>query len=324
MLLAAMAACGGTTTESEQQGRALTTIKVGIMTIPDCATVPVAQQRKYFEAEGLRVETVTVQGGGIALPMLKSGALHFSIMNHVAAIQDEAREPGTIKLVTDAYQAAPGAFVLMVPKDSPIDTVGDLRGKHVSVLTLNSVGTLTLDAALKVHGLTNKDVQVSEMKVTDMINALESKRIDAAWMTEPFITAFAIRGGRKIADMMQGQTADLPIAGWATSGDFAKNNPGTVRAFQRAMLRAQNDVADDRQLVTDILPTYTKIDKQAAANIVLGTFPVGLARSRLQRVVDLMVEYGYIQNGAVNVDNLLISEPAASLSPLDQTQQEPR
>ncbi|MGV9383600.1 ABC transporter substrate-binding protein [Nonomuraea sp. NPDC003707] len=297
----------------------MTTINVGIMTIPDCAPLFVAEQKGYFAAEGLRVQKEIVQGGGIALPKLKSGALDFSIMNHVAAIQDEAREPGTIKLVSDAYQAIKGAFVLMVPQKSPIQSVGDLRGKHVSVLTLNSVGTLTVEAALKIYGLTKKDVSVSEMPVTDMISALEYGRIDAAWMTEPFITAYAMQGGRKLADMMEGQTENLPIAGWATSGKFAKSNPATVRAFQRAMLRAQRDVANDRQLVTNLLPTYTKIDKKAATTIVIGTFPLGLAKSRIQRVIDLMAEYGYIKEGTVDAGNLLIPEPPLPATPAAST-----
>ncbi len=309
--------CSGPT-PSPQGASGLTTIKVGIMPIPDCATIVVAQQRGYFTAEGLAVETEIVQGGGIAMPKLQSGALDFSIMNYVAAIQKEAAAPGVVKLVSDAYQAAPGAFMLMVPKTSPIKSVGDLKGKRISALTLNSVGTLTLESKLRVEGLKKTDVIISERAVTDMINALEDKRIDAAWMTEPFINAYAKQGGLKIADMMEGETDKLPIAGWATSGTFAKNNPGVVVGFQRAMLRAQIDVAKNPALAPSILPTYTKIDAETATTIALGTFPIGLAPSRIERVVDLMVEYGYIKQGAVTTGGLLIPEPplpAASTLP---------
>ncbi|WP_246645405.1 ABC transporter substrate-binding protein [Nonomuraea ceibae] len=294
----------------------MTTIKVGIMPIPDCATVPAAEKEGYFAAEGLRVERVIVQGGGIAMPKLQSGELQFAIMNYVAAIQKEAVAPGTIKLVTDAYQAAPNAFVLMVPGDSPIRSVSELRGKRISVLTLNSVGTLTLEAALKVAGLTKDDVHISEMKVTDMGVAMDRGQIDAAWMTEPFITGYGLSGGRKLADMMDGQTEDLPIAGWATSDEFARANPGTVAAFQRAMLRAQADVASDRQLVTNLLPTYTKIDKNAASSITIGVFPLDLAPSRIQRVADLMREYDYISK-KVDVTKLLVPPPPSSTPPSD-------
>uniref|UniRef100_UPI003F497201 ABC transporter substrate-binding protein n=1 Tax=Nonomuraea sp. CA-252377 TaxID=3240003 RepID=UPI003F497201 len=310
-----LGACGAPTPPSAGAGAPPTAITVGIMPIPDCATIAAAQQKGYFTAEGLRVTTVQVQGGGIALPKLESGELQFAIMNYVAAIQKHSREPGVIKLVTDAYQAAPNAFVLMVPGNSPLKTVSDLRGKRIAVLTLNSVGTLTLEAALKVAGLTKHDVHLSEQPVTEMMNLLERGQIDAAWMTEPFISAYyAQHGGRKLADMMTGQTADLPIAGWATSATFAKNHPSTVLAFQRAMQRAQADVAADRGLIARLLPTYTKIDTDAAASITIGIFPLDLAPSRIQKVADLMLEYDYLAD-ALDVRPILMPPPPIPTTP---------
>ncbi|MFD2357264.1 ABC transporter substrate-binding protein [Nonomuraea ferruginea] len=85
----------------------LRTIKVGIMPIPDCATVPIADMKGYFKAEGLKVKIETVQGGGVALPKLKSGQLDFAIMNYTAAVLSEANQPGTLRIVADAYQSAP-------------------------------------------------------------------------------------------------------------------------------------------------------------------------------------------------------------------------
>ncbi|WP_345694486.1 ABC transporter substrate-binding protein [Nonomuraea thailandensis] len=312
-LIGIVGACAAPTPPGS--GAPLTAITVGIMPIPDCTTIAAAQARGYFTAEGLRVTTVQVQGGGIALPKLESGELQFAIMNYVAAIQKESREPGVIKLVTDAYQAAPNAFVLMVPGNSPLKTVSDLRGKRIAVLTLNSVGTLTVQAALKVAGLTQRDVRLSEQPVTEMSTLLQRGHIDAAWMTEPFISAYyAQHGGRKLADMMTGQTADLPIAGWATSAAFARNHPGTVLAFQRAMQRAQADVAADRGLIARLLPTYTKIDADAAANITIGIFPLDLAPTRIQKVADLMLEYDYITD-ALDIRPLLLPPPPAPTTP---------
>lgn len=319
-LLVVVLGCASTTTPAARSGRPVTTIKVGIMPIPDCATVPVAELKKYFEAEGLHVERVLVQGGGVALPKLKSGELQFAIMNYVAAIQNEVKKPGTIKIVTDAYQGAKNGFVVMVPKESPIQSVSDLRGKRIAVVTLRSVGTLTLEAALRVAGLTKDDVHISELPLPQMINRLETGLIDAAWMTEPFITSYAtLRGGRMVADMMQGQTEDLAIAGWATSSAFAKDHPATVRAFQRAMLLAQTDVAQDRQLVTSILPTYTEIDEKTAATISIGTFPVDLAPSRIQKVADLMEEYDYIPSRLDVINAKLLAPLPAITTPSAST-----
>ncbi|MFG1949275.1 ABC transporter substrate-binding protein [Nonomuraea sp. NPDC048826] len=312
-LIVVATGCGAQPSATPPSGRPLQNVKVGIMPIPDCVTVPLANMRGYFEAEGLHVEIETVQGGGVALPKLKSGALHFSIMNYTAAVLAEDRQPGTLRIVADAYQSAPNTFKLMVGKNSPIKGLGDLRGKHIAVATLRSVGTLTTEAALKIAGLTAEDVRFSEMPLPDMIPALQAGKIDVAWMTEPFITAYQKTGGETLYDVMQGQTENWPIAGWATTADYASTHPRQVAAFQRAILKAQAD-AQDRQVITDTLPTYTKISPETAATITLGTFPMNLHPDRIQRVADVMLEHQYIAS-ELDVSRFLIPPPAVHHSP---------
>ncbi len=293
-----------------------TKIKVGYMPIPDCAPLFVAIQRDYFKDEGLEVETVPVQGGGVAQPMLESGALDFAIMNYTAAILAEQSKPGVMRVVSDAYQSAPHTFKLMVRADSPIHKLQDIRRKTVAVATLKSVGTLTLQAALEVAGLTMRDVQVKEMELPHMILALQRRTIDVAWMTEPFITIWASQhGGRELYELMQGRVEDWPIAGWATGGEYAERFPDRVAAFQRAMNRAQIDVETEPRLVHDLLPTYTKIPKDLAQTIKVGVFPRTLEPARIQKVADLMQEYGDTK-GRVDVQRILMPLPGtAPMSP---------
>ncbi|MGN9847511.1 hypothetical protein ACTMTI_56570 [Nonomuraea sp. H19] len=115
-------------------------------------------------------------------------------------------------------------------------------------------------------------------------------------------------------DVMQGQTESLPIAGWATSTDYAKSNPAQVAGFQRALMRAQLDVANNEQLVRTMLPTYTKIDARTAATITLGVFPTNLHPNRIQRVADLMREYGEV-SAHIDARRFLLPLPATTHTP---------
>ncbi|WP_171074400.1 ABC transporter substrate-binding protein [Nonomuraea basaltis] len=320
LLFAVLCGCGSPATNAgTAKGlgptKALTTVTVGIMPIPDCATILLAQARHYFEAEGLKVETVTVQGGGTALPQLENGSLQFSIMNYPAAVMYEQAKPEKMKIVAPAYQAKPGTFALMVPKNSPIRSLTDLRGRHFGVATFKSISTVTTKAALKLAGLTERDVTMSETPLPDMIVALENGHRDVAWMTEPYITLYGQKaGGRVLYDVMQGQTEGLPIAGWATPTDYAKNNPEQVAGFPRAVMKAQFDVAMNEQLVRSTLPDYTKIDAETAATITLGDFPTNLHPNRIQQVADLMLEYGEI-GAPIDVRAFLLPLPALTHTP---------
>ncbi|WP_084961393.1 ABC transporter substrate-binding protein [Thermoactinospora rubra] len=294
-----LAACGGgddtgTSATSGSGKLEKTTIKVGALPIPDPAALYVANKKGFFKEEGLTVEPVTIQGGAAALPQIKSGALDISHTNYVSTFL-AASKGEKIKIVGDVYQAAPNTFNLMVPKDSPLQSVADLKGKTILVNTLKNIGTLSVEATLKVAGLTAADVKFVEKPFPEMGNALLAGQGDAAWMTEPGITAAQSKlGFRKLADTMSGETENMPIAAWMATEEWVKNNPNTLAAFQRAIAKAQAIVAKDRKEVEAVLPTYTQIDAKTASVITLGSFPTSLNESRLQRVADLMLAYKYI------------------------------
>ncbi|MEV0617897.1 ABC transporter substrate-binding protein [Nonomuraea sp. NPDC050404] len=273
-----------------------TTIKVGALPIPDPVSLYIANTKGFFKEEGLTVEPVTITGGAAALPQIESGALDISQTNYVSTFQAVGNGK-KIKLVADMYQAGPNTFNIMVPKDSRIQTVADLKGKKIFVNNLNNVATLAVTTQLKVAGLTAKDVNFLEKPFPEMGNAVVGGQADAMWITEPFITANQSQHGfRKLADTMTGQTADLPIAGWMATEEWASKYPKTLAAFQRAIAKAQELASSDRKEIEALLPKYTKIDAKTASVITLGVYPSELSANRLQKVADLMVEYEYLKS----------------------------
>ncbi|MFG1755721.1 ABC transporter substrate-binding protein [Streptosporangium sandarakinum] len=280
-------------------------IVVGGMPIPDAAPLYIAQKRGFFEAEGLTVDIQPIQGASYAIPRLLGGGMDIAILNYITAIQHHS-QGAKLRLIADSYQAGPGTFLLMAAKDSPIKSPADLRGKKIAVATFRSIGTLTTEVSLRIHGLTAKDVTLVEIPLPNMPAALEAGTVDACWMAEPFIHDVGIKGAHEIGDVMSGPTDRFPIAGWGVSEQFAAKNPKTVAAFQRALAKAQRLAAADRGIVTDILPSYTKIDPETAKLITLGTFPTTIKRERLQRVADIMRDYGYL-SAPVDVSGMLLS-----------------
>ncbi|WP_440071204.1 ABC transporter substrate-binding protein [Streptosporangium sp. OZ121] len=295
----ALSACGSSdtptdTTAANAGGLEKNSIKMGALPIPDSAALYIADKRGFFKEEGLTVTIEPVPGGAQAQQGLLGGTLDATQTNYVSTFLAVSKG-NKMKIISDLYQAAPNSFNLMVPKDSGIKTPADLKGKKIAVNSLGNIGTLAVTTVLKTHGLTEKDVEFVEFGFPDMGAQLKNKVVDAAWMTEPALTAAQkLLGAQKLADTMVDSTADFPIAGVVVTEKFANENPKTVAAFQRAVARAQQIAATDRKAVEEILPTYTKIDAATAAVITLGSFPTSLDETRLQRVADLMLEQGYL------------------------------
>ncbi|GAA2598406.1 ABC transporter substrate-binding protein [Actinomadura fulvescens] len=297
----ALTSCGGDGDDSKgsgPHGLERPDLTVGVLPIADSAAVMLARSKGFFRAEGLNVKVEIIQGGATATPKLLSGLLDATLTNYVSLFI--ARERGNdLQIVADAAASRPGLFTIMVTKDSPVRAPADLKGKVVAVNTLKNIGELASLATLKNAGVEAKDVRFVEYPLPNMAPALEKRAVEAAWMTEPFITGGKNKLGlRSIADTMTGPMADFPIAGWVVTRRFADKNPKTVAAFRRAVVKAQALLAADRAELEAVLPTYTSIDAATAKAVTVPTFPTKLDPARIQRVPDVMRQYGYLTGKA--------------------------
>lgn len=289
-------------------------ITLGVLPILDVASVHVAIKKKYFEAEGLEVELKKIQGGAQAIPGLINKELDFTFGNWVsffaAQSKDAAKQVEGIKLIADGYQAKPDMFLILAAGDSGIKSPQDLAGKTIAINTFKNIAELTAKATLEAANVDPKSVTFKEMPFPDMQAAIQNKTVDAAFMVEPFITRAQRAAGQvKVLDAAAGPTDNIPIAGYATSGQFAKENPKTVAAFQRAIAKGQADAAD-RPTVEPLLVEYAQVDKETAALVHFGAFPTTLDATRLQRVTELMQRYGLLDK-AMDVKPMMI-QPSGS------------
>lgn len=83
---------------------------------------------------------------------------------------------------------APAAEALIVPKDSPLKSVAELKGKRVAVAKGSNANFL-LVRLLENAGLKYSDVEVVYLAPADARAAFESGRIDAWSIWDPFLAA---------------------------------------------------------------------------------------------------------------------------------------
>lgn len=83
---------------------------------------------------------------------------------------------------------APGAEALIVPKDSPIKSVAELKGKRVAVAKGSNANFL-LVKLLENAGLKYSDVEVTYLAPADARAAFESGHVDAWSIWDPFLAA---------------------------------------------------------------------------------------------------------------------------------------
>ena len=115
-------------------------------------------------------------------------------------------------------------------------------------------------------------------------------------------------GAATVADLDDGATAEFPIVGYAMTRSWARAHPKTLSAFLTA-LRAGQEIADTSRVAVETafetLPVgQGHIDNMTAAVMALNSYPLGIDVTRLQRVADVMFEFGLLSR-PFNVQTML-------------------
>ncbi|MDI3407039.1 ABC transporter substrate-binding protein [Streptomyces cavernicola] len=266
-----------------------TTVTVAALPLVDVAPLHIALQRKLFEKEGLTVRIKPVQQSVQALPALANGQLDIIAgANYVTFLQ--AREKGTLepRILAEGATLSPGMMDVVVPKDSPVKSAADLKGRSVAVNILNNIQSLTFDAVLAEDEA--GPVKYRQIPFPQMGVALEEKQVDAAHVVEPFLTDVKKKiGARVVAEGGASPVEGLPISGYVSTDTFAEKNPRTAAAFRRAVRTAQALAERDRAAVDAVLPGYARISPERARALTLPGFPDGSDPRRMRKLIDLMV-----------------------------------
>ncbi len=308
LLTAALAVgCGGGGSKaSSGNGLEKKTITVAALPLMDSAGLYIAQQRKFFQAEGLTVKIQPVAQSILALPALKNGQVDvISGGNYVTFLQ--AYDKGTLKLriLADAAAQAPRFMAALVAKNSPIKSPKDLEGKTIAVNIPNNIQSLTFNEVLKANDVDPSKVHYVQIPFPQMGAALQQHKVDVVHTGEPFGTAIQRKlGARMILDGGGAPVTDLPVSGYLSTQDFVTKYPKTAAAFQRAIEKAQQVASTDRRAVEQVLPMYAKIDAETASVVSLPGYPTSVNPMRLERLIGLMQQAGMLKH-KINPDDVI-------------------
>lgn len=308
-LASLLSGCSGDDEGGGANGLEKTTINVGVVPITGVAPIFLGIKEKVFEKEGLKVVPKMLQGSDKGVPLLARGDLDVLFGNYVTFFQLHDSGATKIKVLAEANETRAGNVTILTKKDSKISAPKDLEGKKVAILIPKGWQELTLNSTVRAGGGDPSKVKYVSMPLPAMGPALERGDIDAAYQGEPFVTTDEMKYGfKRKVDPVAGPVKDWPLSGYVGTQDFAAKYPKTAAAFQRAMFKAQA-LAADRGKITQIIPTYAKMDPKIASTITLDGYPTSLNPVRLQRVADAMKEEGVLQK-PLDVKQLTFTPPA--------------
>ena len=202
--------------------------------------MPSSNERALEKAKGIACDGLILDLEDAVAPDAKASARESAAA--AAGSDDYGRRTVTIRVngigtewhdadLEAAAQAGPDAIV--VPKDSDITSVKDLRGKSVAV-TQGSSANYNLLAQLDEAGVDYQDIEVQNLQPADALAAFDAGHVDAWAIWEPFTSQ-----AEQEADARVITTGEDVVNGYVfqVASDKALEDPAATAALKDYVAR---------------------------------------------------------------------------------------
>ncbi|MGA0572803.1 sulfonate ABC transporter substrate-binding protein [Variovorax sp. VNK109] len=173
---------------------------------------------------GVKLSWTEFTAGPVQLEALNVGSIDFGDVGEAPPIFAQAA--GAPLAYVAATVPRPAAEAVLVPKDSPLKTVADLKGKKVAYNKGSNVHYF-LVKLLEKHGLAYGDVQSLFLAPADARAAFEKGSIDAWVIWDPFAAAAEATLGARVLANANGVVGNR--AYYFSSLDYAARNQDVLR-----------------------------------------------------------------------------------------------
>jgi NitT/TauT family transport system substrate-binding protein len=298
LVLALATACSSSASPSGASGNKpeKANLVVGAVPAESNGALYIAQERGFFAAHGLHVKIETITSTADIVPDMLHGSIDVAAGQVPGFISAQVAGVGSFRVLANGFSLGPGVNELVALKSSGLTSAGQLAGKKIAVNALEGNGPLLTDAALAKYGIAPSRVTLVALPFPAMAAALAAHRVNAAYMTEPYVTEAEQQDGAAVlADLDQGTTKNILITAYTVTTAWAQKYPRTAAAFTAAIVEASKIADTNRAALNHALVLNLHISAQIASAMALGTYPTAVSQAQLQQVANLMLRFGELK-----------------------------
>ncbi|TDP88017.1 sulfonate transport system substrate-binding protein [Aquabacterium commune] len=210
-----------------------------------------------FKKDGIGVNWVLSAGSNRALEYLNGNSIDIGSSAGLAAVLSKANGN---PIRTPYIFSRPEWTALLVPKNSPIQTLADLKGKKIAA-TKGTDPYLFLLRALHTVGLKRSDIEHVSLQHADGKAALEQGRVDAWAGLDPLMAASELGAGSRL---LYRNVAFNTYGFLNVREDFLQRHPNEVRRVLAVYERARQWIQGNTRAAAQILSEEAKVSLEVA------------------------------------------------------------
>ena len=274
-------------------------LRVGAQPFPLYSSIYVAYElgflKEELDAGGAKFEGTEFNSGPLVNEAVAAGTQDIGFMADQPAIV--ARASGLPIQIIGSVAYGERALALLVPKDSPITKVEELKGKKIA-LTVGSYAQHLLVLLLEKAGLTVNDIELINLPASEQPATLSSGQVDAIVVWEQYISLLETSGtARVLADgtgVKRGNMVTYAIK------EYAEKHPLVIEAYIKAGRRASDYIAANPKAAASAVAKHFGVTDEVMEKI-LGKFSFSPELSaediaEITKVKDYLLAVGIIKN----------------------------
>jgi NitT/TauT family transport system substrate-binding protein len=207
-------------------------MRLGMTTWVGYGPMFLARDKGFFKENGLDVELQIIEDAALYMAAVAAGKLDGN-----ASTIDEImkyRSPDFCFKAVVALDDSHGGDGVLVQTD--VNSLADLKGKAVG-MNEGSVSQFWFNILLKREGMTEKDLQITNMTADDAAAAFIAGQIPAAVTWEPHLTLVRTKNQGKVL-IDSASTPGLIVDVVSLTCDYIDKNPKDVEAFVKGLYKA--------------------------------------------------------------------------------------
>jgi NitT/TauT family transport system substrate-binding protein len=263
--MAATAAIGATSIGMPRIGRASQKLAVGksISTLLAYTPIDVGLANNFYQKRGLELQVISFNGAARMHQGIMSGAIEIALGSGAAMSNVAKGEPS---LAIAQTLGPPADIAIIVPYDSPIKTVDDMRGKVTGVASTGSVTEWMVFELARQKGWPLSDMKTVGIGGTEAaVAAIRTHQVDAV-VADVAVGIFL--DGQKAGRVLipcSGYVKDFVMHANYAATEAMKNKPEAVTAFCAGWFEAIDLMQRDKEQTVRIAAPIAKLDPSIMA-----------------------------------------------------------
>lgn len=288
-----LAACSSGSSSDDATKDEVTAIKLVVAPI-HYEPAYIAKEQGFFAEEGLDVTIIPGADAAANMAQAMSGSADIVTASWTNMVTSTAQGvPIKIVGTNGVISAKQGESGVLVPPDSSLKSIADLKGKTLGVLGIRTGSDIGVLLAAEAAGISADSITEVAIPYSGMQAALETGQVDAVMVTDPYYSQMVEAGNVDLGDVNE-FTNGLPSTLWAATTEWLKSHEKAAEAFVAAMKKADAYYKAHPDEAKQITAKVSKIDVSKVPEPATISLSIDVAKAK-KNIKDLE-HLGYVEN----------------------------